>query len=405
MILQNITLANNPTAISLNAATVLLIDCTFQNNTNSAITATSSKLILQGTNISSVSTRDILVGELASMNPSCIDLMPHTHVVFENNQAYYRGGAIYIRLVNQCFFKEVFPNSTDTIRSRVTFINNTAGYAGTSIYGDIGDCYNFYDIFNISNTENDPSAIASEPWGVCLCKESKHQPNCSDYHHSIQTYPGQEFSIRLAVVGSVVSDSDPPGVVPGIIIANMSGNATLEPSQRFQATNVLTCTNLAYSLNAMFVDRLNVRLGLSVGPFTYFIPDALITVHLMECPLGFPLSPTQGKCQCDSAADQYDVECKINSHSFFRSANSRTWIGFIDEFSNVSSKPGVMYHPNCPIGYCSHCNVNITSNTSDDQCEPHRTGLLCGECEEGYSLTLGDGKCAQYSNTRFSFFL
>ena len=74
--------------------------------------------------------------------------------------------------------------------------------------------------------------------------------------------------------------------------------------------------------------------------------------------LGFPLSPTQGKCQCDS---HYDVECNINSHSFFRSANSRTWIGFINEFSNASSKPGVMYHPNCPIGYCSCRNLNITS--------------------------------------------
>ena len=227
---------------------------------------------------------------------------------------------------------------------------------------------------------------------MCLCEGSKHQPDCSDNHRSIQTYPGQEFSIRLAVV------SDYSGAVPGTIIANMSGNATLESSQKFQATNVLTCTNLSYSPNTMFVDRSNVSLELSIDPFTYG-PDVLIFVHLMECPLGFPLSPTQGKCQCDSAADQYDVECKINSHSFFRSAKSRTWIGFIDEFSNVSSKSGVMYHQNCPIGYCSHCNVNITSNTSDDQCEPHRTGLLCGECEEGYSPTLGDGKCAQCSNT------
>ena len=74
-------------------------------------------------------------------------------------------------------------------------------------------------------------------------------------------------------------------------------------------------------------------------------------------------------------------------------------IGFINKSSNTSRKPGVMYHPNCPIGYCSRRDVNITSNTSDDQCEPHHTGLLCGECEEGYSLTLGDGKCVQCSNT------
>jgi len=43
--------------------------------------------------------------------------------------------------------------------------------------------------------------------------------------------------------------------------------------------------------------------------------------------------------------------------------------------------------------------VSITSNTSDSQCERNRTGLLCGECEEGYSLTLGNGKCVECSNT------
>ena len=284
VILQNITLANNPTAISLYAATVLLIDCTFQKNVDSAIRANSSKIIFQGTNIFSYNSG--YIGGGVRLYKSFMYLMPHTHVVFENNQADYRGGAIYTDLVDQCFFKEFFPNSTDTIR--VTFINNTAGFAGTSIYGKIWQCDHFYDIFKISNTENDPSAIASEPTGVCLCEESKHLPNCSDNDRSIQTYPGQEFSIRLAVV------SEPPfGVVPGTIIANIYGNVTLEQSQRFQATNVLTCTNLTYSLNTMFVDRSNVILKLDIERSGRVV---VIYADLIECPLGFLLSPTQGKC-------------------------------------------------------------------------------------------------------------
>ena len=410
VILRNVTLASHETIpLGLNDATVLLIDCTFQNNTASAIDATSSKIIFKGTNIFSYNSG--YTGGGVRLDKSFMHLMPHTHVVFENNQAYYRGGAIYTNLVNQCFFKEIFPNSTDTIR--VTLINNTAGFAGTSIYGEIyRGCDHFYKIFNVSNTENDPSAIASEPYRVCLCEESKHQPDCfyGDIDNSIHTYPGQEFSIRLAVVSDHLLASGPGGVVPGIIIANMyMGNyAILEPSQKFQATNPLTCTNLTYSLYTMLVYRLLVILELGIEQHQY--GDAvnlhlLMFVHLMECPLGFPLSPTQGKCQCDSAADQHDVECNINSHSFFRSANSRTWIGLIGKSSNPPSKHGVMYHPNCPIGYCSRRDVNITSNTSDDQCEPHRTGLLCGECEEGYSLTLGDGKCAQCSNTHLLLIL
>ena len=83
VILRNITLAshwNSP--LSLDGATVLLIDCTFQNNTSSAIRATSSKIIFQGTNIFSYNSG--YTGGGVSLHESFMYLMPHTHVVFEN---------------------------------------------------------------------------------------------------------------------------------------------------------------------------------------------------------------------------------------------------------------------------------------------------------------------------------
>ena len=43
--------------------------------------------------------------------------------------------------------------------------------------------------------------------------------------------------------------------------------------------------------------------------------------------------------------------------------------------------------------------VSITRNISDSQCEPHRTGLLCSECERGYSQTLGNESCSVCPNT------
>ena len=187
--------------------------------------------------------------------------------------------------------------------------------------------------------------------------------------------------------------------MPGIINAEiLDFDAILEPSQKYTSS----CKVFDYTVHSSMIDEM---VSVQITARNSISMTINVDVHLMECPLGFPLSPTQGKCQCDPAAYHYDVECNINSHSLFRSANSRTWIGSIDKSSYASSKPGVMYHPNCPIGYCSRRDVNITSSTSDDQCEPHRTGLLCGECEEGYSLTLGDGKCAQCSNTHLLFIL
>ena len=94
--------------------------------------------------------------------------------------------------------------------------------------------------------------------------------------------------------------------------------------------------------------------------------------------------------------DWTETALSVSDQSFLCKADS--WIGFINESSTVSTS-GVMFHPNCPIGYCLPRDVNVTSNTSDRQCEPHRTGLLCGKCKAGYSLTLGNDKCTECSKT------
>ena len=122
-----------------------------------------------------------------------------------------------------------------------------------------------------------------------------------------------------------------------------------------------------------------------------------VRVILLGCPLGFSLSLVTKSCVCDPRLDNSKIECNITNQSFLRPANS--WIGFINGPSATSNKIGVMFHPHCPIGYCLPRDVSVTSNTSDSLCEPHRTGLLCGKCEDGYSLTLGNQKCRKCSNT------
>ena len=127
---------------------------------------------------------------------------------------------------------------------------------------------------------------------MCLCEESKRQSDCSIPYYNTRTYPGQEFSICLAVVS--YSWLGAPGVVPGIFAADMPySNATLQLSQRSQASNYQTCTNLSYSFNTMLVDTD----ALSAKGNDDFV---FLTLHLMECPLGFPLSPNEGKCICDT---------------------------------------------------------------------------------------------------------
>ena len=392
MTLRNVTVTNafivGP-ALYLQGVTAKFVDCTFKRNFPAAIHGNKSNLIFEGINI--FKNNSGYQGAGMILDESYMYLMPYTHIQFQNNHVSYTGGAIH-SLNDRCFFHVVSPKQRETIN--VDFTNNTAGAAGTSLYGGIDNCdeVDFYNIFHINNTESDPSAIASGPGGVCICKDK--QPNCfmSDTAFSIHLYPGEEFPVRLAVISTPFF-----GAVSGVIGASTTPpNAILE-SQKSQASRTPSCNVFNYSVSS---NLKNVGLQITAESFLDESPwKVSVNVHLMECPLGFPLSPTLGKCQCDFAANQYDVECNIKNHSYWRSANSRTWVGFVDESSNASSVLGVIYHPNCPIGYCSRHDVSFTSNTSDDQCEPHRTGLLCGECEEGYSLTLGNGKCAKCSNT------
>ena len=82
--------------ISLAAASVLFINCTFHNNTGSSlISAANSKVYFQGNN--TFRRNSALIGPgVQLLESSYIYLEPHTHILFEDNKAGYVGGAIYI---------------------------------------------------------------------------------------------------------------------------------------------------------------------------------------------------------------------------------------------------------------------------------------------------------------------
>ena len=418
-ILNNVTFVNNTLpgffgdlvcTSSLHHAAVLLTDCIFDNNSGSAIAANGSKVIFQGNNI--FRGNSALAGGGLRLISSSIYLQPHTRILFENNRAYYVGGAIYTdyKSHDPCFF-HVNTSSSENNTVLVNFVNNTADFAGSSLYGDITNCCStfpckeFMNFFNTSNTETNPSAVASDPEKICFCKEGKNQPSCSLYRgstYSVQSFPGQEFPLRLAVVGSSYELLGPEldGVLPGAIRA-FSVSAAVGRPQSSQVSSIPSCSIFKYSVNTT---DLREPITISLIPEESFVKtitgDMIIefghildvTVYFKPCPPGFILSAT-GSCVCDKVLGKQNIQCFINDQSILRPANS--WIGFINDTFTAS---GVIFHPNCPTGYCLPCKNNITFDTRDIQCEPHRSGLLCGKCKSGYSLTLGNKKCTKCSN-------
>ena len=383
----------NP-GIETQHTTIKFDNCVFENNTYSSIMAISSKVVFQGNNVFRNNSSPAGAG-ISLVFDSYMYLEPHTHILFEGNHADYVGGAIYT-WGDTCFYHVMDSSMDNTVT--VDFVGNTASFGGSSIYGNNvlshgSLCRNFLNIFNTSNTETDPSALASDPHSVCLCDEEKLQPDCSISQYSTSAFPGQIFPVHLAVIGDLFE-----GVVVGAVRAAYSSSisATVGPSS--QSYDKPSCGNFNFSVNS--TEKL---VSFELAPEQTFFGNAydrrgtrIISVTLLDCPLGFSLSPVTGSCVCDPRLEYSNIECNINNQSFLRPANS--WIGFINKSSPASNKPGVMFHPNCQIGYCLPRDVSVTSNTSDSQCEPHRTGLLCGKCEDRYSFTLGNHDCEKCSN-------
>ena len=59
---------------------------------------------------------------------------------------------------------------------------------------------------------------------------------------------------------------------------------------------------------------------------------------------------------------------------------------------------GLILYSSCPADYCTSDTVDIPLDNLDTQCASHRTGVLCGQCSDNYSLKLGSSRCGQCSS-------
>ena len=376
---------------------VTFIDCTFENNQMTAIVAVGSNLRFQGDNTfrnnSAVNGAGIML-----LHNSYVYLKSNTSITFADNHASEKGGAMYIDdgrnlpivgtgLVLQCSIQYA-------AAGMLYFINNTAGTAGSSLYWmTTNKCRcclpshtlrvqdHLQAISHLQNTESDPSAISSDPIRVCQCLARHHMPNCSSAFPPIRAYPGEDFTLRLAVVGTM------NGTVPGTIYATFpqtSPQARLGDLQDTQETNDVNCEDITYTV---YSSHRSISISLHAAEYSLILN---ISVDLKPCPTGFVLD--NDTCKCDHVISRENIHCFINNQSILRPAN--TWMGFLD----ISNKTGVVVSEHCPHGYCLPHDVYLSADDPDIQCADNRTGVLCGQCVKNYSLTLGGQKCSECSN-------
>ena len=363
-----------------NAIRTIFNNCTFKNSVGSAIHATGSNVIFRG-NSFFTNNSAAFGGALSLIRQTQVLLHTDAHIHFNNNLAKYAGGAVYSS-VEGCF---PYPGKNkDT--GLIMFQNNTANYAGTAIFFAIGSpvC----DLNHVKNTQFDRSLVSSTAKGVCFCNDNVL--DCGKRVLQVELYPGETFVIPATTVGSS------NGTVPGDIRTSVSDtNTNIESFQRSQpVTDFRKCVNLNFTGYSDTYQSAVLKLTAEMG-LQRINPDT-VEVHLKfkPCPLGFILMTMNGSfCNCIDTLKQVGVKCDIGKNAIFRPG--AVWIGYVN---NSVEGSGVVAHPHCPFDFCKANSNNVRFADMDQQCNYNRSGVLCGACNNGLSLSLGSSQCMKCSD-------
>ena len=415
---------------------------------------------------------------IVDFDPALI-LETNSQVTFERNHAHHYGGAIYSvddykgdddyarfyeAHFRACFYKleitDVPGVSYNALfnytlnNTNVDFHNNTAGFAGTAIYGGWVNMCGWYitytgitpvhymiegtsvfdALFHFHMYSQDLSIVSSNPTRVCICTNTSF-PDCNTTKYTVTAYPGETFTISAVAVGQRF------GTVPAIVQSNFASGkyGNIPALQRTQLVST-TCTDLTYTVQSspnrteimlLTLDRINtpshkilsdleaivkvnaVHGGINWDDYTHrrdlssttveLIPMYLtrfwlqfqnLSVHIevQFCPLGFVFNFVSQTCICHPKLLENGINCSIDTQTVSR--DNSIWINatYLNDTYTL-----VLVHNHCPFDYCKDQSIQLNMEHPDEQCAFSRSGVLCGSCQQNLSQVLGTSNCRECS--------
>jgi predicted outer membrane repeat protein len=379
-------------------------------------------------------------GGLLFSGDSEISFIPNASVYLIGNSAKKSGGALKIEnsplsfcanpsgetySLSDCFFqiktqREYLNTSASEIEElhnvMMHFHNNTAMEAGATIHGGLVDncklnsiqtlssqcpwpisCPTSGQVFDIISTgSKEPLNISSDPVYICPCSGDKAA--CSLSSRRIPVYPGGTVEV------SVIAYGQRNGTTPAIIHSDLPLSTIAVKDPETTQSIGSSCSNVTYTIQTNAV-------GTSQTIFLYAEGSCLprerthssvptnsfnVILDILTCPVGFQLSTSGSACICEQRLLPFTNTCRINDKSVLRPQNVVFWMGY----SQDNNSEGLILHPHCPFHYCTSREMYIAVEDSNKQCSQHRSGLLCGQCDQNFSLALGSSRCLQCTNSR-----
>ena len=347
-----------------------------------------------------------LKSEFASVSPECFlqtiklygknvyHYQNFWNTFISNNVATISGGAIYGGLFDRCTVslqaegKEFASNGLDYLSNTVIFINNFS--YGTAHYKY--SCGKQFELITQPESKNYScffqllNPVSSEPVQVMFCSNQT----------IIQVMKGDSFRVHVAAVDQV---GNPVNATIHASVITKSGVGRLKGGQVEQIVGN-QCTELEYNV---FSQDSSAQVELyAIGPCSNLGKSKqVINISFLPCtcPIGLQQSKSTKidcECMCDLKLEQYTSNCSRVGGVIELIQETDVWIGI----ATTSNGTGYIIN-DCPFDYCVEKSVNISLSSSqerDRQCAFNRSGVLCGQCQEGLSLVLATSNCIKCSD-------
>ena len=340
---------------------------------------------------------------------------------FDKNSADY-GGAVYVYAKTtlqyyysnpECFFQSLRNpaqryNSNSTIKCSnlekfpFHFSLNRANYSGFSLHKVAfnncsidGRSFEEFKLLSIiSNIQT--SDIGSSLVQICYCE--KGIPKCAKQIPFIDIKTEQKVALEVAIVDRGNH------IVSGSIESEIRGSVQIRDDQKIQKI-INGCTQLIltilYSLDTSQQLILSPQLDEGSTYITTVRSKRSIKLNFLactDCPIGFQQIKDDARgcdCVCNVVLESYIIGCNYTRETITKKGTT-AWISYL----STKNTSGYLIYPYCPMDYCLPPDVTVEINLNlpngaDAQCAHDHTGLLCGTCSPGLSLSLGSSHCLQ----------
>ena len=329
-------------------------------------------------------------GAIALYSFSTIVVDCRANLTFTKNRAYSLGGGIYYHTLDQhnfvsinthCFIRTKKENTSQHEKAILTFEGNTATIGGNSIYSDsFKECFQFckhqgpstFDYFNYFNTFNCLGNFSFDKdeneSNVYALNSSGKDFNFTENNTSLNylAIPGSTLKLHFTII------DDYNHTVHTVVYIKGEYHSTITLKKPYGWSDTIYPIGEPNSTSNFTV----TAFGIQHISFTF-------TLTLLMCPPGFHFNVRSCTCKCAAGKRGYGMVQKCTD--FEAQIKAGYWVGYIPVGSLLQED---LYYAPCPNSMCRiiHSLNNSSLNLDNRICQGNRTGILCGQCVQNFSV-------------------